>query len=353
MQEELLGEASLPGEVAQEQAIRPARMADYIGQQAVCEQLQVFIQAARQRGEPLDHTLLYGPPGLGKTTLAHILATEMEASIVVSSGPVLEKAGDLAALLTRLGERDLLFIDEIHRLRSAVEEILYPAMEDFQLDLVVGEGPAAQSVQLKLAPFTLVGATTRTGLLSSPLRERFGVVQRLDFYSEQELATIVLRSASIYKVPVDRPGAREIARRARGCPRVANRLLRRVRDYAQVCGDGRIDARQADMALNALHVDGDGLGSLDRKLLTLLVEHFGGGPVGLNNLAVALGEEMGTIEDFIEPYLIQQGYLARMPRGRMAMPRAYAHLGLEAGQEPRQRQLDGDGGPGPVSRRGG
>lgn len=309
-------------------ALRPTRLDEYIGQTAVKEQMSIFLAAAQGRREALDHTLIFGPPGLGKTTLANIIASEMRATIKSTSGPVLERPGDLAAMLTNLEEGDVLFVDEIHRLSPVVEEILYPAMEDFQLDIVVGEGPAARSLKLDLKPFTLVGATTRAGLLTSPLRDRFGIVQRLDFYSVAELAEIVSRSAAKLNVSIDADGAREVAARSRGTPRIANRLLRRVRDFAEVRSDGRVTRDVADQALSMLEVDRAGFDVMDRRVLETIIHKFSGGPVGLDSLAAAVSEERDTIEDVLEPYLIQQGYLQRTPRGRIATERAYAHLGL-------------------------
>ena len=311
-----------------DRALRPQTLAEFVGQEQSKANLRIFIDAARGRGEALDHVLLFGPPGLGKTTLAHIVAAELGVNLRQTSGPVLEKPKDLAAILTNLEKNDVLFIDEIHRLSPVVEEILYPALEDYQIDIMIGEGPAARSIKLDLQPFTLVGATTRAGMLTNPLRDRFGIVARLEFYTPEELTRIVTRSAGLLNVPTDGAGALEIARRSRGTPRIANRLLRRVRDYAQVKGDGRIDAALADLALKMLDVDPHGLDVMDRKLLEAVIHRFDGGPVGLDNVAAAIGEEPGTIEDVIEPYLIQQGYLQRTPRGRIATAAAWRHLGL-------------------------
>jgi Holliday junction DNA helicase RuvB len=330
-----------------DRAIRPLKLAEYIGQPNVREQMGLFIQAARGRSEALDHTLIFGPPGLGKTTLANIIAQEMNVSIKSTSGPVLERPGDLAALLTNLEPGDVLFIDEIHRLSPIVEEVLYPAMEDFQLDIMIGEGPAARSIKLDLPPFTLVGATTRAGMLTNPLRDRFGIVQRLEFYNTADLATIVSRSAGILGLPIEEQGAFEIARRARGTPRIANRLLRRVRDFAEVRGQGDITRQIADLALNLLDVDERGFDHQDRRLLLTLIEKFDGGPVGVDSLAAAISEERHTIEDVLEPYLIQQGYIMRTPRGRVVTRHAYLHFGLNVptrmGELPTADLFGGDG----------
>ena len=328
-EDRLISAEAISSEEKLDRAVRPQTLADYVGQDPVKEQMDIFIRAASGRGEPLDHTLVFGPPGLGKTTLANIIANEMGVSLKTTSGPVLDKAGDLAAMLTNLEAGDVLFIDEIHRLSPVVEEILYPALEDFSLDIMIGEGPAARSIKLDLPPFTLIGATTRAGLLTSPLRDRFGIVQRLEFYSLKDLASIVSRSADLIGISSDASGCEEIARRSRGTPRIANRMLRRVRDFAEVKGDGKITKEIADTALNMLKVDHQGFDHLDRRLLTTLIDKFDGGPVGIDSIAAAISEERGTLEDVIEPYLIQQGFLARTSRGRIATKLAYQHFGFQ------------------------
>ena len=340
-EDRLISADAVDEELTQDRALRPKMLADYVGQDEVCEQMDIFVRAARMRKEALDHVLIFGPPGLGKTTLAHIIANEMQVNLRQTSGPVLEKAGDLAAILTNLEAHDVLFIDEIHRLSPVVEEILYPAMEDYQLDIMIGDGPSARSIKLDLPPFTLVGATTRAGLLTSPLRDRFGIVQRLEFYSAEDLCRIILRSAGLLNIQLEADGAHEIASRSRGTPRIANRLLRRARDFAQVKADGIISAEIARAALDILKVDRSGLDHMDRRLILALIEKFEGGPVGVESLSAAIGEERGTIEDVIEPYLIQQGFMMRTPRGRVVTSRAYLHLGLkQSGQNSEQSEID-------------
>ena len=338
----LITASTLRGDDVFDRAMRPLKLADYVGQPAVREQMSIFIEAARARQEALDHVLIFGPPGLGKTTLSHIIAHELGVNLRHTSGPVLERPGDLAALLTNLEPRDVLFVDEIHRLSPVVEEILYPAMEDYQIDIMIGEGPAARSIKLDLPPFTLVGATTRAGLLTSPLRDRFGIVQRLEFYATADLVTIVKRSAGLLGIEIDAAGAQEIAQRSRGTPRITNRLLRRVRDFAEVRAKGKVTAEVARQALDMLDVDACGFDMMDRKLLLTIIEKFEGGPVGLDSLAAAIGEERDTIEDVLEPYLIQQGFIMRTPRGRVATANAYRHFGLANVNAPatRQRPLD-------------
>ncbi|WP_349263335.1 Holliday junction branch migration DNA helicase RuvB [Steroidobacter sp.] len=341
-QDRIVSAASQGDEAAFDRAVRPKKLADYVGQSAVKTQMEIFIQAARNRKEALDHVLIFGPPGLGKTTLANIVANELGVNLRQTSGPVIERAGDLAALLTNLQANDVLFVDEIHRLSPVVEEILYPAMEDFQLDIMIGEGPGARSIKLDLPPFTLIGATTRAGLLTSPLRDRFGIVQRLEFYDHAELTRIVTRSAGLLGVPADPGGSSRIAQRSRGTPRIANRLLRRVRDYAEVRAGGRITDEVAQAALDMLDVDPLGFDLMDRKLLLTIIEKFDGGPVGVESLSAALGEERGTIEDVIEPYLIQQGFIMRTARGRVATRMAYQHFGLKSPERPGTGELFGD-----------
>ncbi|HEY9254405.1 MAG TPA: Holliday junction branch migration DNA helicase RuvB [Stenotrophomonas sp.] len=346
MESRLIDSTSTREDDAVDASIRPKRLADYLGQQPVREQMEIYIEAAKARGEAMDHVLIFGPPGLGKTTLSHVIANELGVNLRVTSGPVIEKAGDLAALLTNLQPHDVLFIDEIHRLSPVVEEVLYPAMEDFQIDIMIGDGPAARSIKIDLPPFTLIGATTRAGLLTAPLRDRFGIVQRLQFYSPAELTRIVIRSAAILGIDCTPEGAAEIARRSRGTPRIANRLLRRARDYAQVRAQGRIDVEVADAAMRMLKVDPEGFDELDRRLLHTLIDHFDGGPVGVESLSASLSEERGTLEDVIEPYLIQQGFLVRTARGRMVTHKAYSHLGLKPRRDTADAPVDLLGTPG-------
>jgi Holliday junction DNA helicase RuvB len=343
MIERLIATAANPDEEIVEATIRPQRLGEYLGQQAVREQLAISIEAARRRNEALDHILIFGPPGLGKTTLSHVIANELGVNLRSTSGPVLERPGDLAALLTNLQPRDVLFVDEIHRLSPIVEEVLYPALEDFQIDIMIGEGPAARSIKLDLPPFTLIGATTRAGLLTAPLRDRFGIVHRLEFYSALELSAIVRRSAKILGIACDAEGASEIARRSRGTPRIANRLLRRVRDFAEIKANGTIDVGIASAALEMLKVDQEGFDAIDRRLLGMIIENFDGGPVGVESLAAALSEERGTIEDVLEPFLIQQGFLVRTARGRMVTAKAWRHMGLKPPQRVRPVDLFADG----------
>ena len=330
---DLISSDSLEGEESIDRTLRPQYLSEYVGQEAVKQQMDIFIEAAKKRQESLDHVLIFGPPGLGKTTLAHVIANELGVNLKHTSGPAIEKPGDLAAILTNLEERDVLFVDEIHRLSSVVEEILYPALEDYQLDLVIGEGPSARSIRLDLTSFTMIGATTRAGLLTSPLRDRFGISQRLEFYNTDELTQIVKRSAGILEVPIDQNGAHEIATRARGTPRIANRLLRRARDYSEVKAEGKIDKKVVKKAMDLMEVDNNGFDFLDRKFLLAVIEKYGGGPVGIDAIASAIGEEKGTVEDIIEPFLIQSGFLLRTSRGRVASEKAYRHFGIELPQE--------------------